>query len=195
MAATREPRESVRGKGFPPDAKLRKHADYQRVYKTGKRQSLPLMTYFFAPRSDCVGGLGQHPDQPPANGNTPNQKSTHQDAPAWGPRVGLTAGRVLGNAVERNRIKRRMREAVRHAIGELTAPADLILHPRRSVLDAEFTQIQRDVTRALRAVQAAMELALSPLPGPEKTTSSNATVPLTQEKEPKAALARSSHVR
>ena len=31
-------------------AKLRKHADYQRVYREGKRQSLPLMTYFFAAR-------------------------------------------------------------------------------------------------------------------------------------------------
>ncbi len=30
-----------------------------------------------------------------------------------GPRVGLTAGKVLGKAHERNRIKRRMRESLR----------------------------------------------------------------------------------
>lgn len=202
MVATQEPGEGARNRSFPRDARLRKHADYQRVYKTGKRQSLPLLTYFFAPRSSGAGALGQHPNQHPANRNTPDQNSSHQDAAACGPRVGLTAGRVLGKAVERNRIKRRVREAVRHAIGELTAPADVILHPRRSVLDAEFALIQRDVTRALRAVQAAMKVSFSASPSSEKETTSNATLPLTHEREPRAkekelksALARSSHGR
>ena len=71
--------------------------------------------------------------------------------------MGLTAGRVLGNAVERNRIKRRMRQAIRHAQAELTASVDVILHPRRTVLEAKFCQIERDVQRAFLAVQAAME--------------------------------------
>lgn len=76
-----------------------------------------------------------------------------------GPRVGLTAGRVLGNAVARNRIKRRMREAIRMHRGELMAGVDVILHPRRTVLEAEFSQIERDVLRAFRAVQTAVTQA------------------------------------
>jgi ribonuclease P protein component len=110
---------------------LRKHADYQRVYREGKRQSLPLMTYFFAmrPQGDAT--------KPP------------------GSRVGLTAGRVLGNAVARNRIKRRMRAAVRQHRQELTASVDVILHPRRTVLEAEYPQVERDVLRALRTAQSA----------------------------------------
>jgi hypothetical protein len=52
------------------------------------------------------------------------------DSPPLGPRVGLTAGKVLGKAHERNRIKRRMREVVRKHF-ELPAGLDLILHPRR----------------------------------------------------------------
>ncbi len=107
---------------LPRETWLRKHADYQRVYKDGKRQSLPLMTYFFAPRA------------------------------ASGSRVGLTAGKVLGNAVVRNRIKRRMRAAVRLHRAELTGDVDLILHPRKTVLEAEFSAIERDVLRAFRAV-------------------------------------------
>jgi ribonuclease P protein component len=114
------------------EAWLRKHADYQRVYREGKRQSLPLMTYFFALRT------------------SPEADSQLNS------RIGLTAGRVLGNAVERNRIKRRMREAVRRHRMELTASVDVILHPRRTVLEAEFAQIEREVLRALRAVQAAV---------------------------------------
>ena len=74
-----------------------------------------------------------------------------------GSRVGLTAGRVLGNAVERNRIKRRMRQAIRQAQTELTASVDVVLHPRRTVLEAEFPHIERDVLRAFRAVQLAMK--------------------------------------
>ena len=37
----------------------------------------------------------------------------HQDAPVDGCRVGLTVTKKVGNAVERNRVKRRFREALR----------------------------------------------------------------------------------
>lgn len=126
------------------ESRLRKHADYQRVYREGKRQSLPLMTYFFAARTpQNATDLG--------SSGTPMRRQT-MEIPA-GSRVGLTAGRVLGNAVERNRIKRRMRQAIRQAQTELTANVDVVLHPRRTVLEAQFSEIERDVLRAFRAVQ------------------------------------------
>ncbi|MES2219422.1 MAG: ribonuclease P protein component [Acidobacteriota bacterium] len=126
---------------------LRKHADYQRVYREGIRQSLPLMTYFYAARKlrdGAVDGVGKI-------------SHTHPAEIPPGPRIGLTAGRVLGNAVARNRIKRRMRQAIRQAHTELTADVDVVLHPRKTVLDAEFSQIERDVLRAFRAVRQALK--------------------------------------
>jgi len=129
------------------ESRLRKHADYQRVYREGKQQSLPLMTYFFAVR---------RPEDRTTGGNTTPTGTDQIEIPS-GSRVGLTAGRVLGNAVARNRIKRRMRQAIRHAQVELTANVDVVLHPRRTVLDAEFSQIERDVLRAFRAVQQAIQ--------------------------------------
>ena len=48
-------------------------------------------------------------------------------------RVGFTVGKVLGGSVERNRIKRRMREAVRTSWPAVEAPVDVVFHPRKSV--------------------------------------------------------------
>jgi ribonuclease P protein component len=108
------------------EARLRKHGDYQRVYRESRKHFSALMAYFYAPRS---------------SGSKP------------GPRIGLTAGRVLGKAVERNRIKRRMREAVRLNLASLTRDVDVVLHPRRSVLTADFPGLRRDVLKIFAMIE------------------------------------------
>ena len=74
-----------------------------------------------------------------------------------GPRVGLTVGKVIGKAHERNRIKRRMREALRRNIALLPEGCDLILHPRRTVLEIEFAKLDAEIVRILQ--QAKVEAA------------------------------------
>ena len=74
-----------------------------------------------------------------------------------GPRVGLTVGKVMGKATERNRIKRRMREALRRHVGLLPEGFDLIFHPRRTVLTMEFVQLEAEIVRILE--QARTEAA------------------------------------
>jgi ribonuclease P protein component len=110
------------------DFRLRKHADYQRVYRQSHKHFSPSMTYFFAER----------PLLP---------------ALTAGPRVGLTAGRVLGKAVERNRIKRRMRAVVRQHVTALTRNVDIVLHPRRTVLTAQFTQLQNEIAKIFAVIE------------------------------------------
>ena len=114
--------------------RLRKHSDYQRVYAGSRKQFSKQMSYFFLLRVDSDG---------------------KDDAAGDGARVGLTVGKVMGNAVERNRIKRRMREAVRAQLPLLTAPVDLVLHPRRSAIDCEFALLQREVATVFRAIDKA----------------------------------------
>ena len=69
-----------------------------------------------------------------------------------GPRVGFTAGKALGGAVIRNRIRRRLREAVRRHLCELKTPAEVVFHPRKSALRADFSQLEAEVTRAFAAI-------------------------------------------
>ena len=69
-------------------------------------------------------------------------------------RVGLTAGKVLGQAHQRNRIKRRMREALRRHIDLLPEGFDLIFHPRRNVLTMEFVQLEAEIVRILEQARA-----------------------------------------
>ena len=123
--------------------RLRKHADYQRVYRSGRKQQARNMAYFYAVRAQPVeaqaqpapGGLLQRDAQPKTvAAQTPPAKHNPQAFEGAGSRVGLTVPKALGNAVVRNRIKRRMREAVRHALPLLNAPVDLVLHPRRVVM-------------------------------------------------------------
>jgi len=113
--------------------RLRKHADYQRVYQASRRQLSKQMSFFFTLR-------------------TPAELAADPDGAA-GPRIGLTVGKVMGKAVDRNRIKRRMREAVRRNLALLATPVDVILHPRRSVIDLEFAQLDREVATVFRTIQ------------------------------------------
>ena len=69
-----------------------------------------------------------------------------------GTRVGFTVGRVLGGAVVRNRMKRLLREVVRLQGLELGA-VDVVINPTKSLLDAEFTELQKEAGRAFRVIE------------------------------------------
>jgi ribonuclease P protein component len=64
-------------------------------------------------------------------------------------RFGITVSRKVGNAVVRNRVKRWIREAIRHERGELRG-VDLVFIARRSSANAGFSEIQSDVIAALQ---------------------------------------------
>jgi ribonuclease P protein component len=126
--------ESTSDRTPPPQrgARLRRHADYQRVYQESRKHFSASMTYFFTLRVEPWPTVS-------------------------GPRVGLTAGRVLGKAVERNRIKRRMREAVRKNLASLCSDVDVVLHPRKSVLQMDSSRLEGEVGCIFASVEASLK--------------------------------------
>jgi ribonuclease P protein component len=59
-------------------------------------------------------------------------------------RVAIVAGRAVGNAVRRNRAKRRLRAAAR----QVRLPAvDLVIDARAAAIDAPFDTLPHDVER------------------------------------------------
>jgi ribonuclease P protein component len=94
------------------------------VYKQGLRHFGPLMTVFYWQRPQGEGL-----------------------------RIGFTVSRMLGGAVQRNRMKRRLREAVRLHRLKATVAADVVINPKKSLLRAEFAELSQQVEAAFAAIQ------------------------------------------
>jgi ribonuclease P protein component len=128
------------GKGaFPRNARLLRHADFERVYKQGRRHFSASMTVFYWPRpDDKVSGL----------------------------RIGFTVSRALGGAVQRNRMKRRLREAVRMTWPVVKTDADVVINPKKSLLTVDFAAIVNEVSRAFVVIEGKLGKADSGLRKP-----------------------------
>lgn len=102
------------------------------MYENGRRHFSGNLTAFY-----------QRRPEDPAVGATPV-------------RIGFTVSRALGGSVERNRIRRRMREAVRMYLALLDGtpvPIDIVFNPKKSVLKLEFSVLAEEVSRALQTIR------------------------------------------
>jgi len=121
-------------KTLPKSWRLLRHADFDRVYKKGRRYFATHMTFFY---------LRQEGESLPA-GESSNF------------RVGFTVRKVLGGAVQRNRMKRRLREAVR--LQEMQPPSgiDVVINPKPSLLTAGFEELKSEVGKAFQAMKKSL---------------------------------------
>jgi ribonuclease P protein component len=116
------------GAKVPRIARLLRHADFERVYKQGKRHFATHMTVFYLRRAEGMG-------------------------PSSGIRIGFTVGRALGGAVDRNRMKRRLREAVRLQELVPSVAVDVVINPKKSLRTTEFANLQKEVRRAFEVIE------------------------------------------
>lgn len=81
------------------------------------------------------------------------QAARRVEAAVEGARVGFTVTRKTGGAVERNRMRRRLKEALRLAPDLCTAPDhDYVLIIRREALSTPFAELIGELTRAFRDI-------------------------------------------
>jgi ribonuclease P protein component len=106
--------------GFPKSVHILKSSDFRKVYEQGSRLAGPYFAAFLlaVPRE-----------------------------PGAGPRLGFTVPRAFGKATKRNRAKRRIRELLRVRLPEFDPRWDVVINPRRPVIEATPDQLQREVER------------------------------------------------
>jgi ribonuclease P protein component len=118
------------GKKNARSGRLLRHADFERVYKQGRRHFAAHMTVFYLRREEGEGM-----------------------------RVGFTVGRVLGDAVDRNRMKRRLRESVRLSRPAASPAVDVVINPKKSVRTVEFSVLLGEVGKAFEVIAQRMRSA------------------------------------
>lgn len=131
---TQRPQASLRMRG---EHRLLKRADFSRIYGAGRKAHGHHLTIFALRRGDA-----------------------ELDNPRpW--RLGITATRKTGKAVQRNRQRRRIREFFRLHQHLIPPGWDFVVNTRRSLNEAGPNELNKDLERALR------RLGVDISPGPE----------------------------
>ena len=153
---------------FSRNSRLLKHSSFERIYKDGRRHFSASMTFFYilAPLPGATNPLAMHAQ------------------------VGFTVGRVLGGSVERNRIKRRVRAAVRlslpalnQALAHREAAAEIVINPKKSAIKTEPIALQSEVARAFTVIATAKQVGAALTRSSEKRPASDKRSPRPLEDE------------
>lgn len=123
-------------------ARLPRRADFLRIQAAGRKYVAAAFILQIAERPAVVAPL------PP------------------GPRVGFTVTKRVGNAVTRNRAKRRLRALARTALAPVArADLDYVLIGRAGAVERDFADMTRDLAAALRRLKALAPSAPDAAPG------------------------------
>jgi ribonuclease P protein component len=106
-------------RGLPRACRLLRRAEYDMVYSAGRRRSGPEFSIFLRPN-----GLEFS-------------------------RFGWSVKKTLGNAVRRNRVRRRLREILRLNRQEIAPGWDIVIHPRSTCATANFSRLTGELLKLL----------------------------------------------
>jgi ribonuclease P protein component len=109
---------------FGPPQRLLKASEFTRVFKQGRRLSLPEFTLAYRVRLS-------------------------RDGRSYPPRLGLSVSRKVGDAVRRNLIKRRLREIFRLNQHNFAPGCELVVIPRKEAVDLSYKELETRVMSLL----------------------------------------------
>jgi ribonuclease P protein component len=112
--------DAGRDQKFRPEDRIRRRAEFDQAYALGKR--IPSRSFTFIAHA---AGHGR-------------------------PRLGVTVSRAVGNAVKRNRVRRRLREAFRRNRAAIRSNVDIVLHVRPGAARVRFAKLEEEFLGALR---------------------------------------------
>jgi ribonuclease P protein component len=69
-----------------------------------------------------------------------------------GARVGFVVSRAVGGAVQRNRVRRRLRHLVRERLAELPAASRIVVRANPAAAEASYSELRDDLARCLKRV-------------------------------------------
>ena len=107
--------------GFGRSRRILRNEEFRKLYKTGKRLNLPVLTMIYKINDS---GLDPKP-----------------------PRLGLSVSRKVGKANQRNIIKRHLREIFRLNQLKMDKSSEIVLIPRKEVLELDYFELETMVLK------------------------------------------------
>lgn len=133
---------------LPADARIRSSRDFGAALKRGRRAARGGVVVHWAPAPRPADARPADTDTP--DPTTPSEADANRTA-----RAGFVVSKAVGNAVVRNKVKRRLRHAAAAELPHWPAGTDVVVRATPKAAERGFDELRRDLTEAVNAARSA----------------------------------------
>ncbi|MFG3706815.1 ribonuclease P protein component [Micromonospora sp. NPDC047670] len=125
--------------------RLRRSTDFAAAVRGGRRAGRGALVVHLS--------LPSTPDAATATSPEP-ARSSGAEQPSVPARAGFVVSKAVGNAVVRNRVRRRLRHLVRERLAELPSGSTLVVRALPAAAEASYPRLGADLDAAIAAARA-----------------------------------------